>query len=504
MPPCAESTSSANGGDNDEMVAAVVPTSLSWFGRNKASYHAANTSSSADEEVGGHDDNYFPSLSFAPQSACTSSRRSAIATVLLLVTVIFVTGYSAGERHEQRVGAPLVANTDLLDSDDDTVEVEDPDLLDSGEDAVEVEDLDTDDSGLDDDGDDRIDEGTSGLDIDTNNNDENNYNDIGNDTVEVEDLDTDDTAFDDDDNNDGDDGDDRIDEGTSGLDIDTTNNENNDDDDDTDNDNGKYIAPSVPYDKFLVFAQQRSGSRFLTDLLDDHPHVRCGNEELNHPGKSLNLKHLSVDDYMTALDEVYDRLFQTKTHSTPEGKSTVVGFKVMYNQGAMHYGEDLMAKLDEAGVKVVHLVRRNKLLQYISQMSNEADKKMNSDHDAHPKTKEEAERIRDELTVSGKPEKVLRWMEDKAEEDTKIANLISAHLESTNYAFVDYEDLSAKTDREVARLFDLLGVEEKRVETELEKIHEGKKTRKYFVSKQQKPLKEALEHSEFAWVLDGW
>jgi len=399
----------------------VIPTRLSWFGMNKTAYHAANVS---DEELGGSVHSHSPLSPSTPCARLVSRRRSAVFTISLVAAaiVIFVTGYTAGERHEKKLlglGLPLVANGDLLDEDDDTVEVTDAETIETFE------------------------------------------------------------------------GDDDISGGTS-RDI-----------------NPSTMAAESSYQKFLVFAEQRSGSRFLTDLLDDHPHVRCGNEELNQKGASMNFKHSSLDEYMNMLDDTFERIYETPTQHSPVGQSKVIGFKVMYNQGVTHYGKDLMAKLDEAGIKVIHLIRRNKLLQYISFASNEKDKHIkagnpDSKHNAHPKTKEEAELIRDEMTISGKPGKVLPFMEEKTEADTKVSNLISSYLDSENYAFVDYEDLSDKTDEEMARLFDLLGVEAQTVETQMEKIHEGKQTRSYFKPNQQEALKEALEQSQYSWVLDGW
>ena len=388
---------------------------------NKTAYHAANV---ADEELGNGSSihNHSPLSPSTPCARLGSKRRSAVVTISLVAAaiVIFVTGYTAGERHEKKLlglGLPLVANSDLLDEDDDTVEVADAEAI---------------------------------------------------------------AAFEDDD------------DASGGRDN-----------------NPSTTAAESSYQKFLVFAEQRSGSRFLTDLLDDHPHVRCGNEELNQKGASMNFKHSSLDDYMNMLEDTFQRLYETPTSHSPVGQSKVVGFKVMYNQGVTHYGKDLMAKLDEAGIKVIHLIRRNKLLQYISFASNEKDKHMkaedtDSKHNAHPKTKEEAELIRDEMTISGKPGKVLPFMEEKTEADTKVSNLVSSYLDSDNYAFVDYEDLSDKTDEEMARLFYLLGVEAQRVETHMEKIHEGKQTRSYFKRNQQEALKEALEQSQYSWVLDGW
>ena len=263
------------------------------------------------------------------------------------------------------------------------------------------------------------------------------------------------------------------------------------------------------YQKFLVFAEQRSGSRFLTELLDDHPQVRCSNEELNHPGSAINIKHLSLDDYLAELDKAYQRVFQNSKHGSPrEEQIKAVGFKVMYNQGVVHYGSDLMEKLDEMNIKVIHLERRNKLLQYISEMSNEKDKQIKAEgkdsdkHIAHPTTPEEAERIRDEITVNGRPSKVLHFMQKKFEGDKEVSDLVSEHLH--DYARVIYEQLSDKTEEEMATLFDFLGVDKRNVHSRMEKIHKGKPTRSYFAEKDQEELRVALEESDFAWVLDGW
>jgi len=267
--------------------------------------------------------------------------------------------------------------------------------------------------------------------------------------------------------------------------------------------------PTVAYQKFLVFAEQRSGSRFLTDLLDDHPQVRCSNEELNHPGSAINVKHLSLNDYLAELEKAYQRVF-SKNGSSREDKSQIkaVGFKVMYNQGVVHYGSGLMEKLDEMNIKVIHLERRNKLLQYISEMSNEKDKQIKAEgkdsekHIAHPTTPEEAERIRDEITVNGRPSKVLHFMQRKSEGDKEVSDLVSEHLD--DYARVIYEQLSDKTEEEMAKLFNFLGVDKRHVHSRMEKIHRGKPTRSYFAEKDQEGLRVALEESDFAWVLDGW
>ena len=421
----------------------------------------------------------YPPLSPQAQSAIQASRRRFFITVALLVlgaVVLYVSGYRAGERHEheQMVAAlgasgtgidadgSIVADESLLDADDDTIEeltVEETNDLDMDEIIEEAEEEAEEELAL---------ETTKQRPQEGNGN--GNYND-------------------------------------------------------------NFNLPQN-YQKFLIFAEQRSGSRFLTDLLDDHDQIICGNEELNHKDTSMNLKHMTIEEYMKLLEETYDDVFQSKvalSSANANDGSLVVGYKVMYNQGVTHFGKDLMARLDEAGIKVIHLIRRNKLLQYISFASNEKDKHLMADkekaaelaaaaaaasaegegvplkHQAHPKTKEDAQRIRDELTISGKhPDKILSFMEAREADDKAVSNLVSTYLDTANYAFVDYEDLSRETEKQMERLFALLGVEQRKVQSQMEKIHEGKLTRDYFKKGQQDAVKEALEKSEFRWMLDGW
>ena len=267
--------------------------------------------------------------------------------------------------------------------------------------------------------------------------------------------------------------------------------------------------------KFLVFAEQRTGSRFLTDLLDDHTSVRCGNEELNHPGSAVNVKRTTIEDYMDVLDDTWVRLSesdgnhnhkQTYRPDATGGPASAVGFKTMYNQGPAYYGDALLSRLDANDVFLIHLVRRNKLKQYISTEANQLDKKQ-ADHNAHPHSEEEAEKLR-QITVSGRPSKVLHFMRQKAEEDAQVSELIKSNVAGEHFASVSYEDLSANTHQVVARLFDLLGVDaEREVETDMTKIHKELPTRNYFKEDEREELRGALEQSEFAWVLEdgeGW
>jgi len=424
-------------------------------GASPARHRRCGSTDSYDSAFTDSSSHHYPPLSPQAQSVIDASRRRfvlSVAVLLLGAVALYASGYRAGERHEKKKLAsalgiadadPIVADKSLLDADDDTVE----ELT-----AEQANDL--------------------------------NIDEI---MEEAED------------------------EAEEELALEIKQQRDNDgvDDDNLDTPN---------YQKFLVFAEQRSGSRFLTDLLDDHPQIVCGNEELNHKDTPMNLNQLTKEDYMALLDETYGAVLQSKASSM--SNEFVVGYKVMYNQGVTHFGKDLMAELDAVGIKVIHLIRKNKLLQYISFASNEKDKHLMADkaaaeaqlekgnhlkHQAHPKTKEEAQRIRDELVISGKhPEKILSFMEAREEDDRTVSNLLSAYLDAKNYMFVDYEDLSNDTDMQMGKVFALLGVKQRKVQSQMEKIHEGKLTRDYFKKGQQDAVREALETSKFRWMLDGW
>jgi len=185
-----------------------------------------------------------------------------------------------------------------------------------------------------------------------------------------------------------------------------------------------------------------------------------------------------------------------------------IGFKIMYNHGILYFDQDFMTKISEAGIKIIHLIRRNKLLQYVSNAGNKIDlllaNKGPNTHQPHPSSREEAMRIRDEVSITESPEKILKKMRRKKNEDDHVTHSILSSLDSANYATIYYEDLCQNTKAQMSRLFNFLGVDDISVESSLVKIHQGKPTSFYFGERYRDTLKKAVEGSEFAWTLDGW
>lgn len=267
-----------------------------------------------------------------------------------------------------------------------------------------------------------------------------------------------------------------------------------------------------PMTQFIVISQQRSGSRFLTSLLDGHKNIRCGNEELlqwtkdhgGDPDNAANGKDLTgstVKDYATEMEAIMQRLPKEPTDGSPEGSPmTHVGFKIMYDQGILHFGEDLLQHLDDNNIKIIHLVRKNKLLQYVSKDSNNKDKGVEG-HNAHPTTEEEAAQLRD-VTVDGKVKKIIKFLREKAGETKAATDLLDAHFGPEGYLTIYYEDLDEDNQREMDRIFDYLDVASVKVQSEYTKIHEGKRTREYFAEEDRAEVEAAIRDSRFADMLE--
>ena len=255
------------------------------------------------------------------------------------------------------------------------------------------------------------------------------------------------------------------------------------------------IDEQLPYRRTIVIASQRSGSFFLRDLLNGHQNIACESELL----LSDDQVPTNLEEYMATVERAYDWV-KDRAKVNPD----VLCFKIMYNQGILQLGGNLMDRFNDAGIKVIHLLRKNKLHQYISSAKNSANG-INSpgEHKAHPKSQTEAQHLRDELALKVEPDKVLQYMRRVALEDAAVSKLAD-HLSPENYAKVYYEELCEDTFEEMKALFNYLGLEAQEVKAKAVKIHQGKPARTYFSKAYQAPLRKAVEGSEFAWTLDGW
>ncbi|KAL7465193.1 hypothetical protein ACHAXS_005523 [Conticribra weissflogii] len=280
-----------------------------------------------------------------------------------------------------------------------------------------------------------------------------------------------------------------------------------------------YLTSDKPLQKFIIISQQRSGTGFFTSLLDHHENVRCGHEEFY-----LRLGYLSLHDLLKeGTFGEYMEKFHFFVDELSEGVDatenlTHVGFEIMHNQGILLHGSRLIHELNKENIRVIHLIRRNKFLQYISDRTNAKDIKMNmhhSDisntddktkhaeektHNPHPTDKTELTGIRS-IQLESDVEDILNYLDEKSEEDSEVENLLSAEFGNDGYLTVYYEDLNNDKQGEMNRVFDFLGVEHEVVSSDLIKIHEGKRAREYF--KEKTVVQNAIRDSKYAFVLDA-
>ena len=119
-----------------------------------------------------------------------------------------------------------------------------------------------------------------------------------------------------------------------------------------------FIAKNNPPAKFIIFAQGRTGTNLLRDLLNSHPKIHCDGELLKH--KKIFLKSFL---------EIRRLFFKTKAY----------GFKVKIYQltkkQKIHNPKQIMSDLHRRGWKIIYLKRRNLFCHAVSTIAMEHRRK---------------------------------------------------------------------------------------------------------------------------------
>lgn len=269
------------------------------------------------------------------------------------------------------------------------------------------------------------------------------------------------------------------------------------------------VPPAFSLQKFIVISEQRSGTGLLTSLLDNHSNIRCGHEEFNLQLDKTHLhklmQHDTIDPYMQQLHLFMEELAHSEKIKFGQNQNlTHVGFEIMYNQGVMAYHTNLLHQFRRENIKVIHLIRQNKLLQYISTRSNDLDKREPADgpHDPHPTDPQKSSAVKS-LHIKVDVPDVLKFIFRTRGEVGYIEDLLAAEFGTDGYHRIYYEDLNRDVQGEMNRLFDFLGVKHEVVATELTKIHEGKRARRYFENgNDRNDIEAALRNSKYSFMLD--
>lgn len=234
-----------------------------------------------------------------------------------------------------------------------------------------------------------------------------------------------------------------------------------------------HFFPKKEYKKFLIFAQGRTGSTVLTDLLHSHTDIFMYDEIFN---KRI-IKHINKP---VAYANTLVRL---------QYRSPVVGFKVKVYQLTKEHDLDPKKTLQrflQDGWKIIYLERENKLDHALSNMI--ANQRGAFHHTEH--TGSAVEQLTLELTYDDLREKIERRIERTKQEQKA--------LEGIPYCHIIYEQdlLRAEHHQETAnRIFDYLEIPRLKVSTKFKKINN--KSRKDLV-KNWDEIEKALEQSPYA------
>ncbi|MBI4647309.1 MAG: sulfotransferase domain-containing protein [Bacteroidia bacterium] len=259
--------------------------------------------------------------------------------------------------------------------------------------------------------------------------------------------------------------------------------------------NKKYIHPhldgnNTDYRKYIILTYQRSGSNFLVDLLKSHPHIvsfsgilgkgKLGFGYTGYPQTNFTSTIKYRDNHpLHFLDK---RVFR---RYSPEIKA--VGFKVDYD---CQFPELLNYIRNHPEIRIIHLIRKNFLDIYISEMIVKKTKKWHAvsstfaDIVEATKTSSRIRLVEDQnVPILEEDFKIRISCEDCIKEFKKIEEYSMKYKDffhNNEVLSVWYQNLTHDIKHETSRILSFLGVENKNLNSRFIKINH--KTHKEIIS----------------------
>ena len=201
--------------------------------------------------------------------------------------------------------------------------------------------------------------------------------------------------------------------------------------------------------KFLVITSQRTGSTYLTTLLDSHPHVLCPGEILfRRAGNKYAISAYMRNDKVRMYDYYLRRgLFLNKFLDAFYGQPGYesIGFKLMFGQVRWfpYRFPSVVDYVKSRELHVIHNIRRNYLRVHLSR------KRARSSGVYHVSQKNTS---RNQMAVNTKS--LLLDLQRMREEDYKWEK----RFETLPYIKVEYEALTRNPEIQTDRLLSFLSV----------------------------------------------
>ncbi|VFQ69239.1 unnamed protein product [Cuscuta campestris] len=183
---------------------------------------------------------------------------------------------------------------------------------------------------------------------------------------------------------------------------------------------------------FVILTMQRSGSGWFETLLNSHVNVSSNGEIFSFKERRENFSSI-----VETLDRVYN--LDWLTSASKNQCSAAVGFKWMLNQGVMEHPREIVDYLNEKGVSVIFLFRRNLLRRMVSLLANSYDryaKLLNGTHKSHVHSTEEADTL-----AKYKPFINTASLMPELNQTDMVAREALHHFNNTRHIILYYEDL---------------------------------------------------------------
>lgn len=204
------------------------------------------------------------------------------------------------------------------------------------------------------------------------------------------------------------------------------------------------------YSKFLIVCNGRTGSNMLISYLNSHPSIVCYREVFHHHAPNMGLEYESLLDKekmkkLSLIDPLaFLRRYVFKGYPA---KVKAVGFKLIYWQAmGSEYYEKLPRQLASIeGLKVIHLVRTNKLDLVVSKK-------------VALKTNKWLALNRKETHSDMKITITPSEMEEGLNLNTELEERFEKLFDGCPGIKVSYEDIVGDPQKEIGKILDFLGL----------------------------------------------
>eukprot|EP00246_Nothoceros_aenigmaticus_P002582 TRINITY_DN13442_c0_g2_i1.p1 TRINITY_DN13442_c0_g2~~TRINITY_DN13442_c0_g2_i1.p1 ORF type:complete len:347 (+),score=42.07 TRINITY_DN13442_c0_g2_i1:77-1117(+) len=217
----------------------------------------------------------------------------------------------------------------------------------------------------------------------------------------------------------------------------------------------------TPVHYFAILSMQRSGSGWFETLLNNHPNISSHGEVF-----SVKARRENFTTIVKTLDKVYN--LDWASSASKNECTSAVGFKWMLNQGAMEYRREVSTYMQQRGVSVILLLRRNTLRRLISILANAYDreaKQVNGTHKSHVHSEEEAN-----MLAEFRPMIDVDHLVDNLERVQQISDHAAYVFNNSRLLVVYYEDV-VKKQKSLLEIENFLGVPARNLESRQVKIH---------------------------------